>query len=71
MIKASTIIKAVAETWYQGDIRTYIFTTEGTDADLDGMPARIFQVDKFGEYEMHYIDGSRMMAKPEEVRMLD
>jgi hypothetical protein len=35
------------------------------------MPARIFQVDKFGEYEMHYIDGSRMMAKPEEVRMLD
>lgn len=69
-IIAKLIIEAISEGCVQGHLSTYIFTTEGADEGLDGLPARIFQVDKYGEYEMHFIDGSRIMAKPSEVRML-
>lgn len=71
MTKPSTVIKAISEGWVRGALKSYIFTCEGADTDLDGVPARIFEVNDFGDYVLHFIEGSTLVVAPRQVRMLD
>ena len=70
-MSARFIIDCISQGYVKGHLKTYVFTTKGTDSDLDGIPARIHRVDQSGCYEMHFIDGSRIMVFPSDIRILD